>query len=237
LYPNKEQEILINKTIGSARFIFNKLLAERRYNYDSCKHIEDKKEMLKELKLLKQSTPADFKKEYEWLKEVDSLALATSWTNVNTAYKNFFNGSGFPKFKSKHLSKLTYTTYNQGGNIRLSEDNRYLKLPKLGFVKVKAHRQVKDCELIKSCTISQTPTGKYYVSILVEYEKEIINKEVKLESQVLGLDFSMKDLYYSSDGKKANYPRYYRQSLEKLKIEQRKLSRKRRVLLTEINRS
>lgn len=173
LYPNKEQEVLINKTIGSARFMFNQLLAERIENYDSCKHIEDKKEMRVELKLLKQSTPADIKREYNWLKEVDSLALATAWTNVNTAYKNFFNGSGFPKFKSKHKSKLTYTTYNQGGNIRLSEDSKYIKLPKLKFVRVKAHRQISPSELIKSCTISKTPSGKYFVSILVEYKKEI----------------------------------------------------------------
>jgi len=228
LYPCKEQGVLINKTIGSARFMFNQLLAERIGNYDSCKHIEDKKEMRVALKLLKQSTPANIKKEYEWLKEVDSLALATAWTNVNTAYKNFFNGSRFPKFKSKHKSKLTYTTFNQGGNIRISEDNKYIKLPKLNFVRVKAHRRIKDDELIKSCTVSKTASGKYYVSILVEYEKKIINQEVKSEEQVLGLDFSMKDLYYSSEGKIANYPRYYRSSLEKLAKAQRKLSRKKK---------
>lgn len=226
LYPNKEQEILINKTIGSARFMYNQLLAERIDNYEKCKHIEDKKQQRLELKKLKQSNPSDFKKDYEWLKEVDSLALATAWTNVNKAYKNFFNGSGFPKFKSKHKSKQTYTTYNQKGSISISEDNKYIKLPKLKEVRLKAHRQIKPTELIKSCTISKTPSGKYYVSILVEYEKEIINKEIKEETQVVGLDFSMKDLYYSSEDKKANYPRYYRKSLEKLAKEQRKLSRK-----------
>lgn len=110
------------------------------------------------------------------------------------------------------------------------EHNKYIKLPKLNFVRVKAHRQIKESELIKSCTISKTPSGKYFVSILVEYEKEIVCQEIKNESQVLGLDFSMKDLYYSSEDKIANYPRYYRNSLDKLAKEQRKLSRKKKGL-------
>ena len=134
----------------------------------------------------------------------------------------------FPKFKSKKKSGLSYTTNNQKGSIGISEDNKYIKLPKLKMVRVKAHRQIKSDELIKSCTISKTPSGKYYVSVLVEYHKEIINKEVENESQVIGLDFSMKDLYCSSEDKIANYPRYYRRSLEKLKQEQRKLSRKKK---------
>lgn len=226
LYPNKEQEILINKIIGASRFMFNQLLAERISNYEQCKSIEDKEKRELALKELKQSTPAQYKEKYPWLKEVDSLALACSWTNVNTAYKNFFNGGGYPKFKSKHKSKLTYTTYNLKGTISILEDGKYIKLPKLKKVKIKCHRQIGQGELIKSCTISKTPTNKYYISILVEYEKEIEYKEVVSEFQVVGLDFSMKDLYYSSEDKKANYPRYYRESLEKLVIEQRKLSRK-----------
>ena len=235
LYPNKQQEILINKTIGSVRFMFNQLLSERIDNYNQIKHIKNKKEMMLELKKIPQSNPSDFKKEFEWLKEVDSLALANAWTNVNTAYKNFFNGKGFPKFKSKHKSKLTYTTnnlINKKGNhthsIRISDNNKYIKLPKLKQVRLKAHRQIKSNELIKSCTISKTPSGKYFISITVEYYKEIHKKEIINDSQVLGLDFSMKDLYYSSENKIANYPRYYRKSLEKLKIEQRKLSRKKK---------
>ena len=226
LYPTKEQEILINKTIGASRFMFNQLLAERISNYEQCKTIEDKEERKLALKELKQSTPAQYKEEFPWLKEVDSLALACSWTNVNMAYKNFFSGSGYPKFKSKHKSKLTYTTCNQKGSVSILEDGKYIKLPKLKKVKIKCHIQIGQDELIKSCTISKTPTGKYYISILVEYTKEIEYKEIISEFQAVGLDFSMKDLYYSSEDKKANYPRYYRESLEKLAIEQRKLSRK-----------
>lgn len=217
LYPNKEQELLINKTFGCVRFMYNQMLA------DKIKHYERTKERLN-------NTPAQYKKEFVWLKEVDSLALANVQINLQTAYNNFFRDKkvGFPKFKSKKRSKMSYTTNNQKGNICTSDDNKYIKLPKLKQVRVKAHRQIKDNEIIKSCTISKTPSGKYYISILVEYEKEILLKEVKDESQVVGLDFSMKDLYYSSEGKIANYPRYYRKSLEKLKKEQQKLSRKKK---------
>lgn len=216
IYPNKEQSILIGKTIGCARFIYNQMLA------DKIKYYEETKEKLK-------NTPAQYKKEFEWLKEVDSLALANSQQNLNTAYNNFFRNpkkTGFPKFKSKKRTKKSYTTNNQKGSIRLSKDKRKLKLPKVGFVKVIAHRNISKNETIKSCTITQNPSGKYYVSILVEYEVKIKQKEITNESQVIGLDFSMKDFYYSSEDKKANYPRYYRESLEKLKKAQRSLSRK-----------
>ena len=215
LYPNNKQEELIQKTFGCARFVYNMMLA-------------DKIEYYKEHKKKLNNTPAQYKKQYEWLKEVDSLALANVQLNLQTAYNNFFRDKkvGFPKFKSKKRNKFSYMTNNQGGNIRFSESYKSLKLPKLGFVKVKAHRKLKDNELIKSCTISKTPSGKYFVSILVEYKKEVEQKQVNNESQVVGLDFSMKDLYYSSEDKKANYPRYYRNSLKELAKEQRKLSRK-----------
>lgn len=217
LYPNKEQEILINKTFGCVRFIYNQMLS------DKIKHYKEHKEKLN-------NTPAQYKKEYEWLKEVDSLALANAQMNLQTAYNNFFRDVkvGFPKYKSKKRNRFSYTTNNQRNSICLSNDNKYLKLPKLKMVRVKVHRKVRDNELIKSCTISKTPSGKYYASILVEYEKDIIKKGVKDEAQVVGLDFSMKDLYYSSEDKIANYPRYYRESLEKLVKEQRKLSRKKK---------
>jgi putative transposase len=216
LYPNKKQSILLNKTIGCARFIYNQMLA------DKIKHYEKTKEKLK-------NTPAQYKKEFEWLKEVDSLALANSQQNLKTAYNNFFRNPkkvGFPKFKSKRKTKKSYTKNNQKGRIRLSKDKRKLKLPKVGFIKVVAHRKNNKNETIKSCTITQKPSGKYYVSIIVEFELEIKQKEITEESQVLGLDFSMSNFYHSSEDKKANYPKYYRESLEKLAKVQRSLSRK-----------
>jgi len=214
LYPNKEQSILIDKTIGSARFIYNKMLS------DKIEHYNNTKERLN-------NTPAQYKKEFEWLKEVDSLALANAQMNLQTAYGNFFRDTkvGFPKFKSKKRSKLSYTTNYQKGTIGLSEDNKYVKLPKLKQVRIKCHRQIGKDEVIKSCTISKTPTGKYYISILVEYEKETIQKK---SEKVLGLDYSSPSFYHSSEDKKANYPRYYRLMEDKLAKEQRSLSRKKK---------
>ena len=125
---------------------------------------------------------------------------------------------GFPNFKSKRSNHRSYTTNLVNGNIKL--EGSYIKLPKLKNVRIKKHRQVPDDYTLKSVTISRTPTGKYYASILYEYEREIRLIEPDI---FLGLDFSMKELFVSSDGKSAEYPRFYRQTLEKLQREQRKL--------------
>ncbi|MBS4179230.1 RNA-guided endonuclease TnpB family protein [Lederbergia citrea] len=216
LYPTNEQALLIRKTFGCVRFVYNKMLAERKETYEKYK---DDKETLKKVM---RPTPAKYKKEYEWLKEVDSLALANAQLNLDKAYKSFFKGNAkFPKFKSKR-HRQSYTTNVVNGNIVLLDG--HIKLPKLKMVKIKQHREIPSEHKIKSCTISITPSEKYYISILTEYEKEIMSKEIQ---KVVGLDFAMDGLFVDSEtGKKANYPRFYRQMLDKLAIEQRKLSRK-----------
>lgn len=217
LYPNKEQQILFSKTFGCVRFVYNKMLAERKEIYELYK---DNKEELKKHKL---PTPAKYKTEFEWLKEVDSMALANAQMNLKTAYNNFFRDKnvGFPKFKSKKRDKNSYTTNNINNNIRIK--NKRIKLPKVDWVKIVIHRQILKNEIIKSCTISMTPSGKYYISILVEYEKNIKEHQINLEN-ALGLDFDMKNLYTDSQGIIAEYPKFYHQSLNKLKREQIKLS-------------
>ena len=215
LYPTEEQANLIRKTFGCVRFVYNKMLAERKEAYEKYK---DDKEQLKKQKL---PTPAKYKAEFEWLKEVDSLALANAQLNLQTAYKNFFSGQNdFPTFKSKKDRK-SYTTNVVNGNIMLL--NGHIKLPKLKMVRIKQHREIPQDYIIKSCTISMTPTGKYYVSILTEYEKEIVQKEVET---VVGLDFAMDGLYVSSEDEKANYPKFYRKMLDQLAKAQRVLSRR-----------
>ncbi|AVX07253.1 transposase [Bacillus sp. Y-01] len=217
LYPTDEQALLIRKTFGSVRFVYNKMLAERKETYQNLK--EDKEA----LKKVKHPTPAKYKKEFEWLKEVDSLALANAQLNLDKAYKAFFKGNArFPKFKSKR-HKQSYTTNTVNGNIQLLDG--HIKLPKLKMVKIKQHRVIPSEYKIKSCTVSMTASGKYYVSVLTEYEKEIERKEIE---KVVGLDFAMDGLFVDSEGKKANYPKFYRQSLDKLAKEQRKLSRKKK---------
>ena len=220
LYPDKEQSELINKTFGCARFVYNRMLEDRKEKYEQNK---DDKEALKKLKY---TTPADYKDEFVWLKEVDSLALANAQLNLNTAYKNFFRDKsiGFPKFKSKHKDRKSYTTNNQNGTIRLI-DNSHIRIPKLKDVKIKLHRQIPTNYKIKSATISKTASGKYYISVLVEFDIDI-QEVLPCADDVIGLDYSSKALYIDSFGMSADYPKYYRKLEAKLKREQSKLSRR-----------
>jgi putative transposase len=220
LYPSDEQAVLINRTFGCVRFVYNQMLANRKAIYEQYK---DDKEALKRQKY---SMPADYKKEFAWLKEVDSLALTNTQLNLNTAYTNFFRDKsvGFPKFKSKHKDKKSYTTNNQGGTIRLIDD-KTIRLPKLKDVQIKLHRKLPQNSAIKSATISQTPTGKYYISILVEFEADITPITPQPETTI-GLDYSAKSLFVDSQANNADYPKFYRKSEARLKKEQRKLSKR-----------
>ena len=209
IYPDDEQKIMFAKTFGCVRFIYNKMLSDKINYYHETKQ-----------KL--NNTPAQYKSEFEWLKEVDSLALANAQMNLQTAYNNFFRSpkTGFPKFKSKHRSRKSYTTNCVNGNISIG--NGCLKLPKIGLVKIKQHRQIPENYKLKSVTVSQTPSGKYYASILCEYENQV--QQVMPET-FLGLDFSMHELFVASDGTSADYPRFFRKSQQKLARECRKLSK------------
>ena len=156
LYPTKEQEIMFAKTFGCVRFIYNKMLT-------------DKIEFYKKTKQKLNNTPAQYKKDFEWLKEIDSLALANAQMNLQTAYNNFFRSPkvGFPKFKSKKRNKNSYTTNNQNGTVSIVENK--LKLPKIGLVKVKQHRRIPDNQKIKSATITKmcekpTPLGVGWIA-------------------------------------------------------------------------
>ena len=207
LYPNKEQQEYFAKTFGCVRFIYNRMLS-------------DKIEYYKETKQKLNNTPAQYKKEFEWLKEVDSLALANAQMNLQTAYNNFFKRPdvGFPKFKSKKNNYYSYTTNNQGGNIYISE--RYIKLPKIGLVKVKKHRDFDG--LIKSVTVSKVPSDKYFVSVLVEQED--VNQSQKSENSI-GIDLGIKEFAITSDGEMIENPKYLRESEKKLRKLQKDLSR------------
>ena len=211
LYPNDFQQILINKTFGCVRFIYNKML-EYRINY------------YKEYKSMLNNAPAQYKQEFEWLKEVDSLALANAQQNLNKSYSNFFRNKkiGFPKFKSKKYSKDSYITNNQKGTISIVNIN-HIKIPKVGAIKFKQHRLIPNTYIIKSATISKSKTNKYYISILTEYEYEIPKIELDKDKSI-GLDYSSHSFYVDSQGNKADYPRFYQNSEIKFAKEQRKLS-------------
>ena len=213
LYPNKEQEKYLQKCFGCVRFIYNRMLSDKIDYYNKTRQRLD-------------ITPAQYKKEYPWLKEVDSLALANAQINLQKAYDNFFNSreTGFPKFKSKKDNYQSYTTNfvntSIGGNIIVSFDDNKIKLPKLKWVKAKLHRRFDG--KIKSVTISQVPSGKYYASVLVE------TKHIPMEStgNMIGIDLGIKDLLITSNGEKFNNPHIAKKYENKLAKEQRRLSRK-----------
>lgn len=209
MYPNKEQEILLGKTFGCVRFIYNRMLS------DKIRHYKQTKQKLN-------NTPAQYKGEFEWLKEVDSLALCNAQLNLQKAYQNFFRSpkTGFPKYKSKHQNQNSYTTNNNNNNVSICDS--CIKLPKIGRIKIKQHRFIPEDYTLKSATISKTSSGKYYCSVLFEFEQPTQKLEI---SNVVGLDFSMKELFVSSDGETSHYPRYYRQALDQLQREYRKLSK------------
>ena len=211
LYPTIEQKIMFAKTFGCVRFIYNKMLGDRLDYY-------------KETGERLNNTPAQYKKEFPWLKEVDSLALANAQINLNKAYNNFWSNRkhfGKPRFKSKKTGHASYSTNNQHGSVRI-EGNK-VKLPKIGWVKLCLHRPLMENSTIKTVTISKTPSGKYYISILVEYENQILPI---IPKNFLGLDFAMHGLYVASDEDNADYPNFLREAEKRLVKAQRKLSKR-----------
>ena len=215
IYPNDEQIVLFAKTFGCVRLVYNHWLDRKIKQYEQDKTAVGYTTCAKEMAEMKKS------EEYAFLKEVDSVSLQQSLRHLDTAFQNFFKQpkTGFPRFKSKKHNRNSYSTVCINGNIAISEG--YLKLPKIGQVRLKQHRTVPSEYKLKSVTVSQTPSGKYYASVLFEYESN--NEEKELHS-FLGLDYSMHELYKDSNGNEPQYPRYYRRSEMKLKKEQRKLS-------------
>lgn len=187
--------------------------------FDRIKSYEENKDL--DIKAIKYPTPAQYKKEYEWLKEVDSLALANAQMNLDKAYKNFFRDKsvGFPKFKSKKTNRFSYTTNNQNGTIYI--DNGYIKIPKLkSKIKIVLHRQFKG--LIKSATISKTTSNQYYISILVDTE----NIKLPKSNNKIGVDLGLKEFAICSNGDRFDNPKSLRKSEKKLAKLQKGLSKK-----------
>ena len=214
IYPTEEQEIFFAKTFGCVRKVYNLMLNDRKKAYEEVKNDPSKKMTF--------PTPAKYKKEFPFLKEVDSLALANAQLHLDKAYKNFFRNKsvGFPRFKSKKNPVQSYTTNNQNGTVALI-DSKFIKIPKLkSLVRIKLHRQPKG--MIKSATISRHASGKYYISLLC---KEEINELPKTNSAI-GIDLGITDFAILSDGQKIDNNRFTSKMEKKLKREQRKLSKR-----------
>lgn len=213
IYPSKEQEILIAKTIGCSRFVFNHFLAKwndtykatgKGLTYNSCS-----------------AQLTQLKKELVWLKEVDSIAIQSSLKNLADAYSRFFKKQNdAPHFKSKKNKVQSYTTKHTNGNIAI-EGNK-IKLPKLGLVRFAKSREVEG--RILNATVRRNPSGKYFVSILVETEVQ----ELPKTGSEVGIDVGLKDFAILSDGTKYENPKWFRKLEQKLAKEQRMLSRRKK---------
>lgn len=216
IYPNNEQKMQIAKTFGCCRFVYNQMLAYRKDIYEKEKKIISKIDCNNYCNQV-------LKKDYEWLKEVDKFSLTNAIYDMDRAYQNFFKKHAeYPKFKSKHNNYQAYTTNFTNGNIVVDFENKKIKLPKLKEVKAKIHREFYG--QIKSATISQVPSGKYYVSILIETE----HKELPHIKQMIGLDLGIKDFCITSNGKKYENPKFLNQYQKKLAKLQRQLAHKKK---------
>ena len=205
IYPNREQRNFFARTFGCVRLFYNTSL-------------DDMNKLYKEKKEYKDITPASYKERFPFFKEVDSLALANAQLNRNKALKSFFRKQNkFPKFKAKR-NKQSYSTNNQNGTVYLSEDGKYISLPKIKNIKIKMHRKFDG--VIKTVTVSKECDDTYYVSILVE---ENIEAKPKSKNSV-GIDLGIKSYIVDSNAEIIDNPKHLSRSLLRLAIEQRKLS-------------
>ena len=205
---------MLAKTFGCVRFVYNHYLAKRieLYKaegktllfYDCCKDL------------------TSLKQELAWLKEPDKCSLQNALKDLDNAYKKFFKEhTGFPKFKSKKTHEFAYRTSNGNNGTSVMYCGKYIKLPKLGMVKTR-DKQIPQGRIINA-TISQVPSGKYYVSLCCT---DIEPQQYEKTGSVIGLDLGLKEFAITSNGDKIENPRYFKKSLVKLAKLQRELSRK-----------
>lgn len=210
-YPNKQQQNLINQTLGCCRLIYNKGLTLRNDTFAKGQKIGYNQTSTMLTGLKKQV-------DFAFLKDVDSIALQQSLRDLDRSFKNFFEKRArYPQFKSKHNHHQTYRTINQGDNIRIV--GKCIKLPKLGYVKIKQSMEVGH---INNVTVERTPTGKYFVVLNVDFEPELRPNA----GCVVGIDVGIKSFYSDSNGNTVDNPKHLEKSYRKLAREQRRLSRK-----------
>jgi len=218
IYPNKEQELLIQKTFGCSRFVYNHYLAKRIELYKTDKSTINYIQCSNDLKNLKV--------DYSWLREIDSIAIQSSLKDLDQAYQNFFrrvkqgvSKAGFPRFKSKKDNRKSYKTKFTNNNIQVLE--KQIKLPKLGLVKCKVSKQIQG--RILNATISQNPSGKYFVSVCCT---DVNIPQYSPTGAVAGIDLGIKEFAITSDGVHIENNKFLKKSEKKLAKLQKQLSRK-----------
>jgi putative transposase len=213
IYPNKDQKMLLEKHFGSCRFVYNKLLHIKQTLYDHFRINISEFDLNNHLKVLKDI--------YPWLKEVNSQSLQQESKKLNSAFNNFFkNGFGFPKKKSK---KNKVQSFQIPQHYRI-EGSKILLL-KLGWMKINLHRDIMQGNM-KTATISKTPTGKYYISIIVENDLEYPEKQEYSHVTLIGVDVGIKSFAALSNGEIIDHPKFLKSSLQRLKCLQKRVSRK-----------
>ena len=229
LYPNKQQQNMIEQSFGCSRFIYNSMLAERKQIYEEHKNDENRQLLWAH----KYKTEKQYKEQFEWLKNVDSTSLQQARIDLCRAYTNFFNSisgkskgnSKFPKFHKKGV-RDSYRIICNNHNVRLDFENHKFRLPKVGLVNYRDNRQF-DNNNIKSATVSKSKTGKYFVSILISYEIPDIKKLEYSNSLIIsGLDMNMDKFYIDNNGKYPKYTRQFRTNQKHLVYLQRQVSKK-----------
>lgn len=219
LYPTQEQKILLNKTFGCCRYVYNKCLAKKIELYQTKKKGISMFDLMKDVSIWKKS------EEMSWLKEVNSQALQMSIRNMDGAFTNFFKRIGkFPKFKSKNKNKQNFSN-PQYTRVNFEEGIIYIRKFKEGI------KTIFDREFlgkIKTSTVSKTPSGKYFISILVEEEGEYPIATKAQENRTLGIDLGIKSFLTDSNGKEVQNPKHLNKKLNALRRESKKLSRKKK---------
>ena len=219
VYPTKEQQILINKTFGCCRFVYNHFLATRRDAWVNNKESINYKQTSVMLTKLKKD------EQYKWLKEVDCTSLQNSLKDLDRAYKNFFEKRAkYPRFKLKRVHAQSYRTRNNNGDTTVCIIGNKIKLPKIGLVRAKIHRNV--VGRILNATISRTATDKYFVSLCVEVDKSTLMHPNA--SGIIGIDVGLSTLYTDSNGRKVDNFHTFKRRARRLKLTQQRLTRKKK---------
>lgn len=211
IYPNKEQRVLIDKTHSQVRYLYNFMLnlKEQLYkNFNISIGFYDMSKILTELK-----------KHKIWLKEPDKCSLQNTIKDLDKAYQKFFKGAGFPKFKSKKRNNNSYRT---NGKFKLDQDNKKIRIPKVGWTKFRDKSNFNGLTKINNITISKAPSGKYFASISAEVNIAALSKVKKS----CGIDLGLKDFCILNDGTKFDNPKFLVSNEKRLRLLKKSLSRK-----------
>lgn len=211
IYLTEEQKALVEKTFGCKRYVYNFMLNLKQKLYEFYGINLSYNNMSKIL--------TELKRQKTWLKDVDAVAFKESIKDLDSAFQKFFNGAGYPNFKSKKRDKLSYRTNSY---LYLDQNNKKIRIPKVGWIKFRDKSNFKGLTKIYNITISKTSSGKYFASISAEVDIKTLSKTKKN----CGIDLGLKDFCILNDGTKFENPRFFIRSQKKLAKMQRKLSKK-----------